>query len=570
MVLKNEYAVVIIITALLVGAGCGYFYGQSPIAELREEIVLQYDIIFNLTGAASALMEEYTSLQEQLTETKEYLSSTQISLKDLEDQLTKVKEELSSTQISLKDLQNNYYIIQTELDFTLGKLSKLEGEYQELKGNYLGLLDTLNYLDAKNYSRTNVFNLTAGQSTSFTYDIGHGIIWKIDINFDGRKGWVGIYWRRGDQGGIITGGSDTFTEKIPYISGTANTEIYEDGETINIFTSVMVTEFPSISRTGDGRFQLDWTPTQPTIDGFTMLGEWPEFQDLRLDYRVTYKLGKAADAEPWDTKDKIAQVSAIRDLSNLYLCLKIPDDYVNDEYQIDGLDIYIPGLPVRKYIRWDKSGIQITGTDGLGKAKYNYKDNTYFIEIEIPIFRLIDLEIEVSYVEATRYTVMGTFEESSYWVGGPLEVNKPEITITDIPGIINGDFLTSTEGRPHQPEGWVFLGSGWMNRLSLWEHGTYLGQTIKLDSSVDGIAFWVEPQPKGGEVSLELYVNEILLYSGSYSGPDSYFESSRVIMSLDFLDSEPGDIYEIRFHVPPGPKTGAHIKIDKVTFVEFS
>jgi len=559
-----------VVIALIVGAGAGYMVGNSPVSSLMEERDQLEAEYHSSSLAVQSLEAELNSTQELLAEGQRNWELFRERYLVMLWENQEFKEQVIDLEVEIIGLQNDYQHMFDEYEELHDYYMELEEEYEKLNENYLGLLDTLNYLDAKNYSRTNNFNLTAGQSTSFTYDIGQGIIWKIDINFDGSKGWVGIYWRRGDQGGIITGGSDTLTEKIPYISGTANTEIYEDGDMINIFTSVMVTDFPSTSRTGHGRFQLDWTPSQPTIDGFAMLGEWPEFQDLRLDYWITYKLGKAADAVSWDTNDKIVKVSVIRDSSILYLCLKIPDDYVNDEHQVDGLDINIANLNIRKYIRWDANEIRITGTDGHGTAKYNYKDNTYFIELEIPIFSLIDLEIEISYVEATRYTVMGTFEESSYWVGGPLEVNKPEITVTDIPGIINGDFLTSTEGRSHEPEGWIFGGSGWMNRLGQWEHGTDLSQTVTLDSSVDGIGFWIEPQPSGEEVSLELYVNEILFYSNSFSGPDSYFESSRVIIPLDTLYFELGDVYEIRFHVLPGPKTGAHIVIDNVTFVEFS
>jgi len=539
-----------IVIGLLIGSGVVYIYGQSQIAGYKQAIE-------RLEMENLGIMEEKAQLLEECAA--------------LQDQLDDIRENLSSTKQSLQNLQEEYDNLQIDFDHILEELEKAEEEYEELNNSYVCLLDTLGFIDAKNYSRTDKFNLTAGQAKTFTYDIGHGIIWEIDISFDGRRGWVSIFWRRGSQGGVITSGCDTLTERLPYVSGTAKTKVYEDGDMIFIITSVMVTEFPSMSRTGDGRFQIEWTPPSPTIDGVAMLGEWPEFQDLRLEYWKTYKYGKTAGAEPWDTHDKISQVSAIRDISNLYLCLKVPDDYVNDEYRIDGLDVYIVNPPVEKHIRWDKSEIWIT--DELGEAKYTYEDDAYIIELKIPIgfFSVDDLEIEVKYLEVTRYTIKGTFEESSYWVSDPFEVPfKLEVVITDVPGIINGEFTTSTEGRPWDPEGWDLQGSGWMNRLSQYERGTDLIQTTKLDFPAEGIAFWVKPQPKGGEVGLEFSINGVVLYSDSYSGPDYYFESFRVIISLEQLDYQPDGLYEIRFHVPPGPKTGAHVVIDNVTFVEFN
>lgn len=435
-----EYKTVLIgiVIGLLVGAGAGYMFGQSPIAGYKQEIDRLEMENLGIREKKSQLLEEYTALQVQLDD---------------------VREDLSSTKQSLQNLQNDYDSLQMEFDYILEKLAKAEEDYEELNNSYVGLLDTLGFLNAKNYSRTNNFNLTAGQAKSFTYDIGHGIIWEIDISFDGRKGWVSIFWRRGDRGGVITSGCDTLTERLPYVSGTAKTKVYEDGDIINIITSVMVTEFPSMSRTGDGRFQIDWTPSSPTIDGVALLGEWPAFQELDLEYWKTF------NSKPWDITDKTIRISTVNYLSHLYLCLKIPDDYVSEYFKIDSVQIYLDdgsGMLDSRFMIWDISreyrknswisdGYKISGERGhddweMGRTKdgggqYSHtrdgspgEEGIYTVELDLPLRAVTDdvydadaklgepIYIEIYFVEVKEWTEEGTFYGSSYWKSKPFSI----------------------------------------------------------------------------------------------------------------------------------------------------
>jgi len=83
MVLKTEYTVAGIIIALLIGSGAGYIYGQSPIAGYKEEVDRLETENLGIREKKAQLLEEYTNLQDQLTEVKKDLSSTRSSLENL-------------------------------------------------------------------------------------------------------------------------------------------------------------------------------------------------------------------------------------------------------------------------------------------------------------------------------------------------------------------------------------------------------------------------------------------------------------------------------------------------------
>jgi len=71
MILKTEHAIVGIIIALLVSTGAGYFIGQSPIAEYKEdidrlesEITSLQNLYYELESAYEILNYSYSALQE--------------------------------------------------------------------------------------------------------------------------------------------------------------------------------------------------------------------------------------------------------------------------------------------------------------------------------------------------------------------------------------------------------------------------------------------------------------------------------------------------------------------------
>jgi len=194
----------------------------------------------------------------------------------------------------------------------------------------------------------------------------------------------------------------------------------------------------------------------PTIDGIISVSEWAPFQEINLDYWITYKGGYLEGATPWDTETKNAKISLMSDSSHLFICLKIPDDFLSPEYPHRILQIYlddhksnyidtrgislnaeyISGKPYPSIFKiFDgiayrdgsevESDVQLGGTmDTIVKYSHTSggvsgKNGTYIFEFDLP-FRVAthdvydaystDLDMKITYSEWAQ-----NFEQSEYW-----------------------------------------------------------------------------------------------------------------------------------------------------------
>jgi len=235
MVLKTEHAMVGIIIALLVGTGSGYIYGQSPIAEYKEDID-------RIEAENLGIRESYDTLHSDHVK----LTSEYSNLTAEKDTLAKI---LSLLERKYESLQNSHSSLESSFN-------ELESSLEKLENDYRGLLTTLSILDAKNYSRTEEFELPAGQTLRYEYDVGFGIIWVVDISFThhgGSRFECYISWWQGEQGGLVSGGSDTLEQSFPSITGTVSTDVYDEEDVLFIRSKVNVPDIPRFSRDGSGR-----------------------------------------------------------------------------------------------------------------------------------------------------------------------------------------------------------------------------------------------------------------------------------------------------------------------------
>lgn len=136
------------------------------------------------------------------------------------------------------------------------QVNELESSLEKLENDYRGLLTTMRIIDSKNYSKTEEFEIPAGQTIKYEYDVGYGIIWVVDISFThhgGSRFECYISWWQGEQGGLVSGGSYTLEQFFPSIIGTVSTNIYDEGDVIFIRSKVNVPDVPRFSRDGSGR-----------------------------------------------------------------------------------------------------------------------------------------------------------------------------------------------------------------------------------------------------------------------------------------------------------------------------
>ena len=144
------------------------------------------------------------------------------------------------------------------------------------------------------------------------------------------------------------------------------------------------------------------------------------------------------------------------------------------------------------------------------------------------------------------------------------------MVVTDIPGVINGDWEDGNEGWLTQGVSNLVGGVKYLHKNNL---GTFTTQSVNLTQKNQGIQFRIKPQPFGGEISFEVSVKGVELYVEQYSGANADWEEIIIpFRPLIQMREQYGfpieDAYDIRFTILAGENTGANIALDNVTLVE--
>ncbi|MCK4825524.1 hypothetical protein KA005_57785 [bacterium] len=147
-----------------------------------------------------------------------------------------------------------------------------------------------------------------------------------------------------------------------------------------------------------------------------------------------------------------------------------------------------------------------------------------------------------------------------------------QVVSTEIPGIVNGDFEAGFEGWVKQGKGSLLSGVRYLHQ---YQSGTFLTQTITVESKKQGLSFWVKPAPVGADINFEIIIGNYLLFTELYEGQNTDFEWAQVVIPFKALfemrelyDLQTAGKYEIRFNIPAGDDNGAHIMLDNVSLVE--
>jgi hypothetical protein len=156
-----------------------------------------------------------------------------------------------------------------------------------------------------------------------------------------------------------------------------------------------------------------------------------------------------------------------------------------------------------------------------------------------------------------------------------LQVPEGNIIVTSLPGMVNGDFESGDEGWFLQGKGGIGWGGGHLHQYETFS--TYLTQTINISSSRHGIAFSMQPQPLGGNISLRVTIDDTTVYEGSFSGINSNFNPTTIVIPFKYLfemrklyELESKGLFSLKFAVPIGPESGAKMIIDDVSLVSIN
>lgn len=445
--MEAEYKNILIgiVIGLLVGAGAGYFYGQSPIAGYEEDIKNLEAENLVLKDHREQLQEEITSIQDQVDILTANLTENLFSLKDLQTEFSKITTEYESLQLSYSELEGEYEELQLLYSVLEQDYNSLELSYEAVKGDYeklracippgVGILYSELKQSPEGYSRNELIG-RCGQNYLIPAPI-NADIWEVNITLISELSWQNIQLK------IYTVYEDYPLDWLgqpfaPYARGDGEVSI---SLTLNTSYAYVLQVRDAYAKPFTGfieeHWYLDEKETPPKIDGFADEGEWQDFKTISLDYWATFNLSRRCEEASWDNRDKQIKISTIRFNSNLYICAMIPDDYLSEEFQTDCLFVYLDyglGIIQERHMLWNteneyRHNSWITNSfknegqySHTGKGLFG-EDGIYTVELKIPILNLADIEVKIEYVEATTYTEEGYFKESSHWKSNFIPIN---------------------------------------------------------------------------------------------------------------------------------------------------
>jgi hypothetical protein len=451
MITKQNQAVIGIIVALIAGSMAGYFYGISPIAGYQEEIQNLNTENFLFKNQIEQLHVDLASFQAEVESLTLNLTASRVTVESLNGELEDQHVELENLQISFSELEIEYILLQSNYGEIEGQFAELQSVHVELQDAFNVLLmdfeilnqsysDLLSFYDdtlLDNFAQTIDYNISAGTDRIRELAIPqYGIIWEARIRFSGDYVEMSHAWRRGGERYFVgsSGRSLTYRDSPDivyygiqqYLWGNITVEYYTSSYEENqiLVKGTTISNLPTIMREATAHIDA----YDPSIDGFAQSGEWPPFENMLLVYDVTFLHSIRSEESAWDKDGKAMRVSAFSDEFNLYVCAVFPDDYLSEDFQIDGIHLYINN-EYETQIMWTTDGsyrINSWSTNGAVTAQYSHTsggdygvDGLYTVELVFPLYGMNVNSISIHFFEVTKFTSEGTFETSSYWAGAP-------------------------------------------------------------------------------------------------------------------------------------------------------
>ena len=147
-----------------------------------------------------------------------------------------------------------------------------------------------------------------------------------------------------------------------------------------------------------------------------------------------------------------------------------------------------------------------------------------------------------------------------------------EMVVTEITGIVNGDWESGNEGWLTQGVSNLVGGVKYLHKNEL---GTFTTQSVTLSGKNQGISFKIKPQPFGTDINFQVSIKGVAIFEETYQGLNSDFDWQDIIIPFRPLmqmreqyEFPIDDVYDIRFTVPAGDETGANIAIDDISLLE--
>jgi len=233
--MQNYKLLAIAIIGFLLGTSTTYVVIQFSQNQQRSELIslqTQFkeisDELDNYTTQVIILNEELDTCQKEIEELNEDLSN----LQEAEDKLLYTNAELETENVQIKN------------------------DYQRLAKNYSYLIEYLEIIELKNYTRKVDYSINLGEEKVWKFYLPYGAIWEATITLSYDKVIMSHSWISGENRKFVGSSSRPFSHIAvtgkDHLNGSITCNWYEEGSSIYVSCSIL-SEYSEIAREAD-----DW------------------------------------------------------------------------------------------------------------------------------------------------------------------------------------------------------------------------------------------------------------------------------------------------------------------------
>ena len=246
-----------IVVGLLVGAPIGYSIAFPSFRNYEDQIEDLQSLVLDLGKNVTQLEQEYSELEEIVERERKSSSSAYSALeslyRDVEKKYSEVEPTIKALNASYQLLEGNYTLL---LNSSLEREAELLASAQEINSSYTSLLNTLNIYEMNNLTRVVHYSITDAQDKSYTFNVGYGILWDVELIHKINRITISISWRRGELRGLLGITTYDLPKEHATVFGTIKTEIYDAADRGDV-VCVVSTNYPDILRTGHDVFMKE-------------------------------------------------------------------------------------------------------------------------------------------------------------------------------------------------------------------------------------------------------------------------------------------------------------------------
>ena len=245
-----------VVFGLIIGGGVVYGTYIPRLKSYEDNIEVLQTLVLDLGNNITQLEERNLELLEELDTSSSAYSSLEALYKDLDTRFSRIEENIEA----FEDLNASYHTLKENYDLLLNssktREAELEATLEEINDKHTALIETLQFYEIKNHTRTVHFSITDAEVQTYTFAVGHGILWDVELIHRIDQIAIGVSWRWGELRKYRGITEHDLPKAHETVYGNIKVDYsYFDGRA-DVFVLV-TTNYPDIIRTAHDGFEIE-------------------------------------------------------------------------------------------------------------------------------------------------------------------------------------------------------------------------------------------------------------------------------------------------------------------------